>query len=81
MLQGDKKAGAEQYMRIRSTEAVPSRRKCAEERRETCHICTEALHRKRRRALCGCACADGGIAHVRLAEQAKILVAEAVENT
>ena len=50
---------------------------------QTCYICTEALHWKTKEGLVrGCACrGTAGFAHVScLAEQAKILVAEAKEN-
>ena len=50
---------------------------------QTCYICTQALHWKTKEGLVrGCACrGTSGFAHVScLAEQAKILVAEAVEN-
>ena len=57
---------------------------------QVCYICTEAVHRRTGEGLVrGCACGDRdgfasgimGIAHVScLAEQAKILVAEADEN-
>ena len=58
--------------------------KCAEDTKgQTCFICTEALHWKTKEGLVhGCACrGTAGFAHVScLAEQAKILVAEAEEN-
>ena len=58
--------------------------KCAEDTKDqTCYICTEALHWKTKEGLVrGCACrGTAGFAHVScLAEQAKILVAEAEEN-
>ena len=50
---------------------------------QTCYICTQALHWKTKEGLVrGCACrGTAGFAHVScLAEQAKILVAEAEEN-
>ena len=57
---------------------------CAEDTKgQTCYICTEALHWKTKEGLVrGCACrGTAGFAHVScLAEQAKILVAEAEEN-
>ena len=58
--------------------------KCAGDTKgQTCYICTEALHWKTKEGLVrGCACrGTAGLAHVScLAEQAKILVAEAEEN-
>ena len=57
---------------------------CADDTKgQTCYICTQALHWKTKEGLVrGCACrGTAGFAHVScLAEQAKILVAEAVEN-
>ena len=57
---------------------------CAEDTKgQTCYICTEAFHWKTKEGLVrGCACrGTAGFAHVScLAEQAKILVAEAEEN-
>ena len=57
---------------------------CAEDTKgQTCYICTEALHWKTKEGLVrGCACrGTAGFAHVScLAEQAKILLAEAEEN-
>jgi len=57
---------------------------CADDTKgQTCYICTEALHWKTKEGLVrGCACrGTAGFAHVScLAEQAKILVAECVEN-
>ena len=57
---------------------------CAEDTKgQTCFICTQALHWKTKEGLVrGCACrGTAGFAHVScLAEQAKILVAEAEEN-
>merc|ERR1712159_368168 len=50
---------------------------------QTCYICTQALHWKTKEGLVrGCSCrGTAGFAHVScLAEQAKILVAEAEEN-
>ena len=47
----------------------------------TCFIRTQALHWKTRRVSCADVRAAGRrVLHVRLAEQAKILVAEAPEN-
>jgi hypothetical protein len=58
--------------------------KCAEDTKgQTCYICTQALHWKTKEGLVrGCSCrGTAGFAHVScLAEQAKILVAEAEEN-
>merc|ERR1712060_1026531 len=57
---------------------------CADDTKgQTCYICTQALHWKTKEGLVrGCACrGTEGFAHVScLAEQAKILVAEAEEN-
>ena len=57
---------------------------CAEDTKgQTCYICTEAVHRHTGEGLVrGCAChTTEGFVHVScLAEQAKILVAEAEEN-
>ncbi|CAH0370621.1 unnamed protein product [Pelagomonas calceolata] len=57
---------------------------CAEDTKgQTCFICTQALHWKTKEGLVrGCACrGTAGFAHVScLAEQAKILLAEAEEN-
>jgi hypothetical protein len=57
---------------------------CAEDTKgQTCFICTQALHWKTREGLVrGCACrGTAGFVHLScLAEQAKILVAEAEEN-
>ncbi|CAH0366332.1 unnamed protein product [Pelagomonas calceolata] len=57
---------------------------CAEDTKgQTCFICTQALHWKTKEGLVrGCACrGTAGFAHVScLAEQVKILVAEAEEN-
>ena len=58
--------------------------KCANDTKgQTCYICTEAVHWKTKEGLVrGCACrGTSGFAHVScLAEQAKILVADAEEN-
>ncbi|CAH0377848.1 unnamed protein product [Pelagomonas calceolata] len=58
--------------------------KCADDTKgQTCFICTQALHWKTKEGLVrGCSCrGTAGFAHVScLAEQAKILVAEAEEN-
>ena len=57
---------------------------CAEDTKgQTCYICTEAVHWKTREGIVrGCACrGTAGFAHVScLAEQAKILIAEAEED-
>ena len=86
-LQTDKKAGgAEQYNANKKyAEAVSvAAEACAEDTKgQTCYICTQALHWKTKEGLVrGCACrGTAGFAHVScLAEQAKILVAEAEEN-
>jgi tetratricopeptide (TPR) repeat protein len=81
-----KAGGAEQYnANKRYTEAVAvAAEKCAEDTKgQTCYICTQALHWKTKEGLVRmCACrGTAGFAHVScLAEQAKILVAEAEEN-
>ena len=81
-----KAGGAEQYnANEKYTEAVAvAAEKCAEDTKgQTCYICTQALHWKTKEGLVrGCACrGTAGFAHVScLAEQAKILVAEAEEN-
>ena len=67
------------------TEAVAvAAEKCAEDTKgQTCYICTQALHWKTKEGLVrGCSCrGTAGFAHVScLAEQAKILMAEAEEN-
>ena len=78
--------GAEQYnANTKYTEAVAVATKvCAEDTKgQTCYICTQALHWKTKEGLVRmCACrGTAGFAHVScLAEQAKILVAEAEEN-
>ena len=86
-LQKIKKAGgAEQYnANTKYTEAVAvAAEKCADDTKgQACYICTQALHWKTKEGLVrGCACrGTAGFAHVScLAEQAKILVAEAEEN-
>ena len=57
---------------------------CADDTKgQTCYICTQSLHWKTKEGLVrGCACrGTAGFAHVScLAEQAKILLAEAEEN-
>ena len=81
-----KAGGAEQYNANKKyTEAVAvAVEKCADDTKgQTCYICTQALHWKTKEGLVrGCACrGTAGFAHVScLAEQAKILVAEAEEN-
>ena len=78
--------GAEQYhadKKYKEAVAVAAE-KCADDTKgQTCYICTQALHWKTKEGLVrGCACrGTSGFAHVScLAEQAKILVAEAEEN-
>ncbi len=81
-----KAGGAEQYNANKKyTEAVVvAAEKCAEDTKgQTCFICTQALHWKTKEGLVrGCACrGTAGFAHVScLAEQAKILFAEAEAN-
>ena len=81
-----KNGGAEQYHANKKyTEAVAIAAKaCAEDTKgQTCYICTQALHWKTKEGLVrGCSCrGTAGFAHVScLAEQAKILYAEAEEN-
>ncbi len=81
-----KAGGAEQYnANTKYTEAVAvAVEKCAEDTKgQTCYICTQALHWKTKEGLVRmCACrGTAGFAHVScLAEQAKILFAEAEEN-
>jgi tetratricopeptide (TPR) repeat protein len=81
-----KAGGAEQYNANKKyTEAVAvAAEACAEDTEgQTCYICTQALHWKTKEGLVrGCACrGTSGFAHVScLAEQAKILLAEALEN-
>jgi len=78
--------GAEQYYADKKcAEAVAlAVEKCADDTKgQTCYICTESLHWKTKEGLVrGCACrGTAGFAHVScLAEQAKILLAEAKEN-
>jgi len=81
-----KAGGAEQYNANKKyTEAVAvAATACAEDTKgQTCYICTQALHWKTKEGLvrmCSCR-GTAGFAHVScLAEQAKILVAEAEEN-
>jgi hypothetical protein len=81
-----KAGGAEQYNANKKyAEAVAvAAEACAEDTKgQTCYICTQALHWKTREGLVrGCACrGTAGFAHVScLAEQAKILYAEAEDN-
>ncbi len=81
-----KGGGAEQYHAdTKYTEIVAvAVEACAEDTKgQTCYICTQALHWKTKEGLIRmCACrGTAGFAHVScLAEQAKILVAEAEEN-
>ena len=81
-----KAGGAEQYnANTKYTEAVAAAaKKCADDTKgQTCYICTQASHWKTKEGLVrGCACrGTAGFAHVScLAEQAKILFEEAVEN-
>ena len=81
-----KAGGAEQYNANKKyTEAVAvAAEKCAEDTKgQTCFICTQALHWKTKEGLVrGCSCrGTSGFAHVScLEEQAKILVAEALDN-
>ena len=81
-----KAGGAEQYYaNNKYAEAVAvAAEACKEDAKgQTCFICTQALHWKTKEGLVrGCSCrGTAGFAHVScLAEQAKILVAEAEEN-
>jgi len=81
-----KAGGAEQYnANEKYAEAVTvAAEACAEDTKgQTCYICTQALHWKTKEGLVRmCACrGTAGFAHVScLAEQAKILYAEAEEN-
>ena len=81
-----KQGGAEQYnANKKCSEAVAvAVEKCADDTKgQTCYICTQALHWKTKEGLVRmCACrGTAGFAHVScLAEQAKILFAEAEEN-
>ncbi len=82
-----KAGGAEQFnANTKYSEAVfhAAAAACAEDTKgQTCFICTQALHWKTKEGLVrGCACrGTAGFAHVScLAEQAKILFAEAEEN-
>ena len=79
----DRGGGAEQYHAdTKYTEALAvAAEACADDTKgQTCYICTQALHWKTKEGLVRmCACrVTAGFAHVScLAEQAKILVAEA----
>ena len=81
-----KAGGAEQYNANKKyAEAVSvAATACAEDTKgQTCYICTQALHWKTKEGLVrGCSCrGTAGFAHVScLAEQAKILYAEAEAN-
>jgi hypothetical protein len=81
-----KAGGAEQYnANEKYSEAVSvAAEACADDTKgQTCYICTQALHWKTKEGLVrGCSCrGTAGFAHVScLAEQAKILFAEAEEN-
>ena len=81
-----KAGGAEQYnANNKYAEAVAvAAKECADDTKgQTCYICTQALHWKTKEGLVRmCACrGTAGFAHVScLAEQAKILFAEAEEN-
>jgi tetratricopeptide (TPR) repeat protein len=81
-----KAGGAEQYNANKKyAEAVAvAAEACADDTKgQTCYICTQAVHWKTKEGLVrGCACrGTAGFAHVScLAEQPKILVAEAEEN-
>ena len=78
--------GAEQYnANIKYAEAVAvAAEACADDTKgQTCYICTQALHWKTKEGLVRmCACrGTAGFAHVScLVEEAKILVAEGLEN-
>ena len=81
-----KSGGAEQYNADQryARAVVVAAEKCADDTKgQTCFICTQALHWKTKEGLVrGCACrGTAGFAHVScLAEQAKILVADAEER-
>jgi hypothetical protein len=81
-----KAGGAEQYnadQRYSKAVAVAAEACADDTKGQTCYICTQALHWKTKEGLVrGCACrGTAGFAHVScLAEQAKILFAEAEEN-
>ena len=81
-----KAGGAEQYNANKKYAAAVTvaAEACAEDTKgQTCYICTQALHWKTKEGLVrGCACrGTAGFVHLScLAEQAKILVAEGLEN-
>ena len=81
-----RRGGAEQYHADKKCEEAiaVAAEACAEDTAgQTCYICTQAVHWKTKEGLVRmCACrGTAGFAHVScLAEQAKILVAEAEEN-
>ena len=81
-----KGGGAEQYhadKKCKEAVAVAAEACVEDTKGQTCYICTEVVHRRTKEGLVrGCACrGTAGFAHVScLAEQAKILVAEAVAN-
>jgi hypothetical protein len=81
-----KAGGAEQYnanKKYAEAVAVAAEKCAADTKGQTCYICTQALHWKTKEGLVRmCACrGTAGFAHVScLAEQAKILYAEAEEN-
>jgi hypothetical protein len=81
-----KAGGAERYNANKKYEeaVAVAAEACADDTKgQTCYICTQALHWKTKEGLVrGCSCrGTAGFAHVScLAEQAKILVAEAEEN-
>ena len=81
-----RRGGAEQYHADKKCEEAiaVAAEACAEDTAgQTCYICTQAVHWKTKEGLVRmCACrGTAGFAHVScLAEQAKILIAEAEEN-
>ena len=81
-----KGGGAEQYNaneKYAETVAVAAEACADDTKGQTCYICTQALHWKTKEGLVrGCSCrGTAGFVHVScLAEQAKILYAEAEEN-
>jgi hypothetical protein len=81
-----KGGGAELYhagKKLKEAVAVAVEKCAADTKGQTCYICTQALHWKTKEGLVRmCACrGTAGFAHVScLAEQAKILFAEAEEN-
>jgi hypothetical protein len=81
-----KAGGAEQYNANKkyAAAATVAEKACAEDTKgQTCYICTEGIKRRTGEGLVrGCSCrGTAGFAHVScLAEQAKILVAEGLEN-